>query len=123
MKEAGWPWKEGRGRLQSEMICDEANKKRGPQSPGELLVNIEGAIAYLLKGAEPDVCEVLKIDHQWQGEVEGKRCGVSQSISKAARDRGGYVPPLNTRGSLIFRWRCKLSEPLLMAEPAQRIGK
>lgn len=106
MKEAGYVWRAGR--LESEVLANRGNKSRGPLSAGELLGNIEGALGYMMKGGDPEVCDVLVIESKWQGYVQGKRCGVSQSISQAARGSAGYVHPKSTRGALLFRWRYQL---------------
>lgn len=107
MNKAGWPWRPQR--LSSERICDRKNKARGPQSAGELLANIESQLGYMMKGGHPAACEALKIEEVRQGIVRGKRCGVSQSISKAARDAKGYRPPEKCHQSILFRWRYRLS--------------
>jgi hypothetical protein len=106
MREAGYVWRAGR--LVSEILANPSNKSKGPQSPGELLCNTEGALGYMMKGGDPEACDVLMIEAEWQGLIRGKRCGVSQSISQGARDAAGYKPPKNMRESLLFRWRYQL---------------
>lgn len=108
MRQAGLIWKPRT--LKSERIADMHNKSRGAQSPGELLANLEYLLGYMMKGGRPDACAALMLDDEWQGYIRGKRCGVSENISIAARKAKGYKPPINTRQSILFRWRCRLSK-------------
>ena len=47
---------------------------------------------YLLKGGTPAVWEKFRLPHKWrsrlgEGLIEGKRCGITQNIGPAARQR------------------------------------
>jgi hypothetical protein len=47
---------------------------------------------YLLKGGTPAVWEAFRLPNKWrsklgEGVIDGKRCGVTQNISAAARQR------------------------------------
>jgi hypothetical protein len=43
--------------------------------------NLARVLAYVLKGAKPDVAAILGIRHEHGGKVIGKRCGISRNIS------------------------------------------
>lgn len=53
----------------------------------------QGALAYLLKGTAPRAARLierdglLKIKPKSQGRVSGKRCGVTETLGRAARER------------------------------------
>ena len=50
---------------------------------------LAGILAYLVKGAEPRVVKALDLSRvEPGGELWGKRCGMSESINRAARARG-----------------------------------
>jgi len=59
--------------------------------PGAIHIEpIDGPVGlgkYLLKGIDPRVAKMHRIDHQPQGLVRGKRCGVSKCLGKTARER------------------------------------
>lgn len=46
-----------------------------------------GAIDYMLKGLHPRHAKRFNIDHDYQGEVTGKRCGVSKNLGPTAIKR------------------------------------
>lgn len=69
----------GKGVIHSKDIPDNADA-------------ITGLLRYMLKGADAETRKMFGIDHRGsQGVVEGKRCGVAQSIGRKARKRHGGV--------------------------------
>jgi hypothetical protein len=46
-----------------------------------------GLARYMMKGIHPGVAKFYKIDHVAQGRVQGKRCGISESLGPAAQSR------------------------------------
>ena len=44
-----------------------------------------GALIYVLKGLDPEVKSVLGVEREFQGLIDGKRCGHSQSLSPSKR--------------------------------------
>ena len=59
-------------------------------NPGLHAVNLEMALAYVLKGANPDAASQFGLELvKPGGRVVGKRCGSSQNISAKARMTGG----------------------------------
>lgn len=51
----------------------------------------KGLARYLMKGIEPRVAKFYRIDAVSQGRVQGKRCGISESLGPAARSRWGLL--------------------------------
>ncbi|MDC8754185.1 hypothetical protein OIK40_05945 [Erythrobacter sp. sf7] len=43
--------------------------------------NLGAALAYVLKGAEPDAAAAIGIRHEYGGRIIGKRCGMSRNLS------------------------------------------
>lgn len=56
----------------------------GARQPDSALYveNLQTVLAYVLKGASPDVAASLGIDHEFGGRIIGKRCGMSRNIGK-----------------------------------------
>jgi len=52
--------------------------------------NAAGLRKYLLKGCEPAYAAFCKIDFEDQGDIVGKRCGVSRSLQRTERERQNY---------------------------------
>ncbi|TXI71916.1 MAG: hypothetical protein E6Q43_07295 [Dokdonella sp.] len=50
----------------------------------------KGNLAYILKGAEPDIANTVGINPEGQGPVQ-RRCGSSRSLGWAARRRAGWI--------------------------------
>ena len=51
--------------------------------------NLANVVAYVLKGAEPDVAQVLGLSKlEASGRVIGKRCGWSENLGVATRRLG-----------------------------------
>jgi hypothetical protein len=48
---------------------------------------------YLFKGLEPLAARQRGINHKQQGEIVGKRCGLTQNLNRAARQRHGSLNP------------------------------
>jgi len=71
-------------------------------SLGERLEHTEYALCYMLKGADREICELLRIEWHAQGRILGKRNGTSQSIGRKARQQAGYSPPLSRRGATLI---------------------
>jgi hypothetical protein len=44
---------------------------------------------YLFKGLKPLAASQRGIDHKAQGKIVGKRCGLTQNLNRAARQRHG----------------------------------
>ncbi|WP_069309948.1 hypothetical protein [Porphyrobacter sp. LM 6] len=66
-----------RGAILSEKIAG------SNQPEGALYVeNLGVALAYVLKGAEPDAAAEIGIEHKFGGRVIGKRCGMSRNLSR-----------------------------------------
>lgn len=64
-----------------------------PTSGKPTFESVKHRTAYLCKGGGPDVCEFLGIDKADWASVPDKQAGVSESLSKRAREReGGCVP-------------------------------
>jgi len=52
-------------------------------------INLDAALAYILKGACPDAASRFHLDRlEAGGRVIGKRCGTSQNVGAAARKKG-----------------------------------
>jgi hypothetical protein len=51
------------------------------------IYDLQGMEAYLMKGADPERVAALGIVSRPQGTITGKRCGTSESLGRAARDR------------------------------------
>jgi hypothetical protein len=75
---------------------------------GQFLAGLEGVLGYMLKGADPETCNVLRIDHKRQGVVYGKRIAVAECIGAKARMTSGYRTPVSERGSILFSQRHRL---------------
>jgi hypothetical protein len=58
---------------------------------------------YLLKGAEEWICDDLNMAHHPQGEVIGRRLGMSENISAKARNAAGFA--MSRRSAVMFRDR------------------
>jgi hypothetical protein len=56
----------------------------GARQPDSALyaANLQTVLAYILKGASPDVAASLGLDHEFGGRIIGKRCGTSRNIAK-----------------------------------------
>jgi hypothetical protein len=85
-KQAGWARQTGirviKGTIHSRALGTKAGRA---ESFGEYLMNAERTISYMLKGADPSVCQLLRIDHVHQGVVSGKRITIAESIGAKAR--------------------------------------
>jgi hypothetical protein len=46
--------------------------------------NLQAVLAYVLKGADPEVAASLGFDHKPGGRIIGKRCGTSRNIGEGA---------------------------------------
>jgi hypothetical protein len=61
-------------------------------NPEHHAVNLAVALGYVLKGASAEAAERFGMDRlEPGGLVIGKRCGTSQNIGKAARQRTGVA--------------------------------
>ncbi|MFK5600654.1 hypothetical protein ACFZ8E_27280 [Methylobacterium sp. HMF5984] len=66
-----------------------------------------GALAYLLKSTAPGAARLMECDGllairpQPQGRVHGKRCGVTENLSRAARERYRITLPKDTSASAL----------------------
>jgi hypothetical protein len=47
-------------------------------------------VNYMMKGARPEICDIIGRDHEDQGIVSGKRVGWSQNIGDAARRKAKF---------------------------------
>ena len=66
-------------------ICTRRIAGSGDPAGPVYAVNFGAALAYVLKGAAPDVAAALGIDHEPGGRIIGKRCGTSRNIDAKAR--------------------------------------
>jgi hypothetical protein len=102
-KQTGWARQIGiriiKGTIQSKALGTKAGRA---ESLGER------TISYMLKGADPSACRLLRIDHVHQGVVLGKRIAVAQSIGAKARDEGGYRMAPSERMAMMFPRRYRL---------------
>ena len=56
----------------------------------KLIIHPDPDGLYLIKGGDRKVWERFKIRREWrksQGIIHGKRCGITENIGKAARNR------------------------------------
>lgn len=60
---------------------------------GVYLLNLQNCLAYMMKGANPEVCFPFGIEHEPQGDILGKRVAASESLGTAARSKAGWEPP------------------------------
>jgi len=81
-RERAWFSRAG-GRLRRKAFNRKRIGRRSDEA-GDYLMHLEQLVAYLLKGAAPDTCGKLGIDHQNQGYVQGQRVRLSKSLSSQA---------------------------------------
>ena len=59
--------------------------------------DVRSVIGYMLKGAHPTMCEMLGIQHGYQGMIVGKRVRISEAINRKARSRDGQFSDRHPR--------------------------
>jgi hypothetical protein len=104
---AGVRW--SKSLIRSQKVGIKPGTRDRALSSGERLEHTEYALSYMLKGADRDVCELLRINWDAQGRIIGKRAGTSQSVGRKARLEAGYSAPPSRRGALLLGDRYRLS--------------
>lgn len=102
-------------KLERKWACRAARKKKLPakfyrtrrvgritEISGKFLAHLERTVKYVLKGADRASCETLGIDHKPQGTVDGKRYGISHSLSWACRTKVTFVAQIAGQPSSPF---------------------
>jgi hypothetical protein len=92
--------------MYSQVVGIRPGDKIRELTPDEYLEHLERWLGYCLKGAHPDVCDELQIAHDPQGGLWGRRVGLSQNISRKAREEDGFK--FRRMGAPMFPARARL---------------
>jgi hypothetical protein len=105
-EQAGARW--NKSLIRSQKVGIKPGTRDRKLSLGERLEHTEYALSYMLKGADREVCDLLRIDWDAQGGIIGKRAGTSERIGRKARRQAGYSAPTSRRGAFLIADRYRL---------------
>ena len=95
-----------KGGIQSQKIGIRPGERDRVLTDIEFLNHLERWIGYCLKGCDESVCDYLEIRHKPQGGVWGRRVGLSENISRKARQTARFE--FRRRGAGMFPVRARM---------------